>query len=205
MKSNQLAKDQLCAKQERNRQQFDFALHGQRIESRNAEGQLHCEDGPALRTFTFVAYYIDGQRHGPIADIYGSLAYFYKNMRVPQKFHLHPEQLTFEEIITHPNAEVRRAGCEIYGFERMIDEGKFELINADDETKAKLFKAHISADGEEPEELTIVRVIDGTPHPKTGVCKEYILPVPHRMKTCKEAIAWTFYKDEEEYAPAVET
>lgn len=179
--------------------QYDFAPVGKVIEKRNVIGLLHSETEPAYVTYHMLSYWHNGRRHGPNVCRYGTRTYFFKDVLVPPRYILEPDTLTFEEVIKHPNTEVRRVGCEIYGFNRMIEEGKFKCVEEDKNTGAILLSVKLDKN----EEMKIVKVLDGTVH--EGVRKEYFLQVPPRMKTCHEAIAWTFYKTPEEYHPEVET
>lgn len=174
---------------------------GKPVEIRNDDKQLHCATGPAIRTYTYIAHYENGRKHGVHATRWGSLSYYFKGVLVPPKYILEPEKLTFEEVISHPNAEIRRVGCEAYGFDRMEKEKKFELLDHDEETGAKLLKCTCLAKNDEP--LVIVKVLDGTPD-ASGNRKVYTLQVPPDSKRCKEAIAWTFYKNEKDYKPSIE-
>jgi hypothetical protein len=50
----------------------------------------------------------------------------------------------------------------------------------------------------------MVRVKNSTPEPD-GTYKEYFLRVPPTIKTAREAVAWTFEMDENEYKPKFES
>lgn len=180
---------------------------GEVIEVRNDDGRLHCDYGPAYRSRTRCTWYSNGRIHGMDVDIFGSLVYFYNGVRIPRKFFVSPEEITFQEIMTQPNAEVRRVGCEIYGFSRMIDEGHLKLLDRDNDTSAELYKIDIpslvSKASEEDEPIVLVKVLDGTE--VDGQRRVYFLKVPPDMTNCKKAIAWTFYKEEKQYKPLVET
>lgn len=171
-------------------------------ELRNEEGRLHNEDGD----FAFISpyrctQYENGKRNGVDVDKWGSIQYYFRGVLVPPKYILDSKAITFEEIMAEKNTEVRRIGMIIYGFPRMIEEGKFEVLHEDEEIKAELYK-HTNGKDEEP--TVIVRVTDGTPK-YNGEYERYILQVPPDMKTCREAIAWTFRLKPEEYSPEIET
>ena len=168
---------------------------------RDAYGNLHCETGPAYISPTAICHYIEGRRHGASIDIWGTTVYYYRGVMIPNHYATHPEQLTIEEILTNSNTEVRYAGLEIYGYDRMMEERQFELLHHDKKTNAKLLQfKHKGL--EDP--LTIVMVFNSTPE-NNGVHKRYFLMVPPTMKTCSEAIAWTFRKTDDDYHPDVET
>lgn len=60
------------------------------------------------------------------------------------------------------------------------------------------------ADMPNEEPLVMVRVINSTPEPD-GSFRKHWLRVPPTMHRAREAVAWTFQKAEQDYAPAVET
>lgn len=165
---------------------------------RNEEGRLHNEVGPAFRSYTTVQHWQDGRKHGVQVTRYGSKCYFFKGVLVPQHYVEDPKNLTLDEVVEHRNTEVRRVGCEIYGFDRMITEGKFKEIDHDQKTRARLLQSSVIGDNDEA--LTIVKVFDGTDPDKS-----YILQVPPRMTKVHDAIAWTFHKEPQEYKPQSET
>lgn len=170
-------------------------------EHRNLAGETNdTTDGlPGYISPTRVIQYTNGRKHGMDVDIWGTENYFWKGVMVPRRFFTHKDELTIDEIMKNPNAEVRRVGIEIYGFDRAIDEGHFKLVHSDERTGARMYTIEMG-------NLTvqIVRVLDGTELPD-GTRKVYFLQVPPDKKTCREAIAWTFRKEENEYNPAIET
>ena len=54
------------------------------------------------------------------------------------------------------------------------------------------------------ESFCIVRVFNGTVNPD-GTRDIYYLSVPPNMKSVRQAVAWTFYKEEGDYQPVMET
>lgn len=176
------------------------ACFGPKQEFRNEDGQLHRADGPALISPTMLAWYQNGRLHGPKVDIFGSRIYYWRGTLIPKKFFTNPQDLTPEEILSHPNTEVRRVGLEVYGIKRLHEEGKCRVIHSDGEMESELLQFDIS--GEQPS--TFVKVMNSTPEPD-GSRKVYYLSVPPEMKTCREAVAWTFYMKEQDYKPQYET
>lgn len=178
------------------------------IRKYNPAGQMHCETGPAYISQTHCVWYINGRKHGPMVDKWGSRVYYFRNVLVPPKFWTDPESLTVDQVLRYPNAEHRYVGLEIYGFQRMLDEKQFKIIHEDDRTGAKLlqytFKEQEDARRNRLEPLTVVCVINSTPEPD-GHYKRYFLNVPPDMKTCQQAVAWTFGKEENTYKPQIET
>lgn len=155
-------------------------------------------DQPGFRSPIRVTYYQNGRKHGVDVDVFGTLAYYFRGVLVPPKYVLDPKSLTYQEILSNPNTEIRRVGMEIYGFDRLIDDNHAKVKH---QSKGQVL---ISVDIGDTDPMTIVKVLDGTPK-IDGTRKEYFLQVPPTMKTVKEAIAWTFYKQENEYSPEKET
>lgn len=175
---------------------------GPRRETRNEAGELHNEPGgwSIISPFRCIQFE-NGRRHGLDVDKWGSIAHYFRDVLVPAHFLHSPEKVTFEEVLSQRNTEVRRVGMMVYGFERMISEGKFILLDRDDEIDAELYK-HENDQDQEP--TVIVRVTDATPK-EDGEYRQYILQVPPDMVKCREAVAWTFGKKAEEYGPIIET
>jgi hypothetical protein len=168
---------------------------------RNEEGRLHRDNGPAYVSPTTLIHYRNGLRHGKTCDVWGSITYFFDGVRVPKRYVTNPENLTFDEVLTHSNAEVRAIGIRIYGFERMLREERFEVIHIDSKKERMLLKFNAK---DLDESFCVVRVFNSTLE-LNGDRNIYYLMVPPNMKTCQEAVAWTFYKKADDYQPVVET
>jgi hypothetical protein len=147
---------------------------------RIADRQLHCEHGPAV-------IWPDGR-----------CAYFWRGVRVSEKVVLRPFDLSAREIVSERNAEVRRVMVERYGPDRFIQDAGAQLVHTD-ETGA-LYRQDL--EGDEP--LCMVRVLDATPLPD-GTRRAYWLRVPPTVRTAREAVAWTFGLERDDYRPAIET
>jgi hypothetical protein len=87
---------------------------------------------------------------------------------------------------------------ERYGRARFLTESGAAQIHADD--FGILYRKEVT--GDEP--IVMVKVINATPDP-AGTFKDYFLRVPPTMRTAREAVAWTFEKEADAYAPAVQT
>jgi hypothetical protein len=107
---------------------------------------------------------------------------------------LEKEELTARDIIGCRNAEIRRFLFQRYGHERFVKELNTRLIHKDGENELLLIPWR-----KDEEPITLVKVKDST----TG--KVYLLRVPPSMRTCREAVAWTFGMATEEYEPEKET
>jgi hypothetical protein len=167
----------------------------------NEEGNLHRDNGPAFITPTRITHYINGRKHGIDADIYGSLNYYYENIRIPPHFFTKPESLTIEEVLKHTNAEVRYVGMRIIGMDKVLNDKNTKIIHRDEEKDMVLFQF---SGVFESESISYLKVVNSTMEPD-GTFKNYYLCVPPTCKTCREAVAWTFKMDEKEYFPTQET
>jgi hypothetical protein len=166
----------------------------------NEEGNLHKDDGPAYITPTRITWYKNGRKHGMDADKYGSLFYYYENIRVPPHYITNPESLTLQEVLAHVNTEVRFVGMKIVGMDKVMNDKKTKIIHRDEEKGQVLFQ--IKGIFQDP--VCYVKVVNSTQEPD-GTFKDYYLCVPPNVKTCKQAVAWTFRLEEQEYQPEQET
>lgn len=166
----------------------------------NEEGRLHRDDGPAMITPTRVTWYRNGRRHGMDADKFGTIYYYYDNIRVPPHYVTKPESLTLAEVFGNPNAEVRYVGMRAIGMDKVMEDKAVRVIHTDAKKGQVLFE--ISGILKKP--LRYVQVVNSTAEPD-GTYKKYYLCVPPNVRTCKSAVAWTFGMAGKEYAPQQET
>jgi hypothetical protein len=144
-------------------------------------GRLHAQLEPALR---FADGYELHSWHGVTCD---------------KDLIEHPERLTPSDIENESNSEIKRVMMEMFGFERYLTSSFGSLIHQDE--CGILYSRPL---GGRDEPLTMVRVKNSTPEPD-GTYKEYFLRVPPTIKTAREAVAWTFEMDENEYKPKFES
>jgi hypothetical protein len=147
---------------------------------RDERGRLHCQHDAAIR-------YPDGFS---IFAIHG--------VRVPEKVVRSPESLTVLEIESEANAEIRRVMIARYGQERYLMDSGADEIHRDD--FGVLYSKEIP--GDEP--LMMLKVVNATPEPD-GSFKDYFLRVPPTMTRARQAVAWTFGRLENDYAPVFQT
>ena len=166
----------------------------------NEEGNLHKDDGPAYITPTRITWYRNGRKHGLDADKWGSISYYYEGVRIPPHFYTKPENLSITEVLAHTNTEVRYVGIKIVGMDKVLENNRTTIIHKDEEKNQILFQ--IKGIFEEP--VSYVKVVNSTQEPD-GTYKDYYLCVPPDMKTCQQAVAWTFRLEEQEYQPGQET
>jgi len=125
--------------------------------------------------------------------------YYVRGVRVKKKIYLKPHELTAREVVKIRNAEVRRVALEQMGYERFLQQVGYEVkedykvIDSEGDNELILINWR---DDEEPMCLIKVRC------PSAGVY--YTLRVPPGIKTCREALAWTFHMDKKEYNPQEE-
>lgn len=143
-------------------------------------GRLHSSEGPSL-------VFNDGFKE-----------YAWHGLIVEQRLIEEPHSISLEEIDSCSNAELRRVLIERYGQSRYLQDSGAEQIHQDE--CGTLFRKDIP--GDEP--LMMVKVVNSSPEPD-GTFKDYFLRVPPETKTAKQAVAWTFAFDEEDYMPVAES
>lgn len=178
----------------------DMGQFGPMKQYRNEDGNLHRDDGPAWISPTRAIWYQNGRKHGLDCDIHGTIHYYFDNIRIPPHYYTKPETLTVEEVLGHQNAEVRYVGMKALGMDKVLNHKKSKVIHKDKEKNQVLFKI----EGIFNEPVCYVKVVNSTAEPD-GTFKDYYLCVPPTMKTCKEAVAWTFGYEEKEYNPLQES
>ncbi len=145
------------------------------------EGRLHNEDG----------YAISWRDGWGFCSIHGA--------RVPRYVVFEPEKITVDDIDSESNQEVKRIKIDKFGTERYLSEGDAKLLHEDD--FGKLYKKEIDGD----EDLIMVKVVNSSAEPD-GTFKDYFLRVPPHVRTAREAVAWTFEKDDPKtYKPVAES
>jgi len=107
---------------------------------------------------------------------------------------------TYQSIIS--NAISREAGLsrliEFYGWNRYLQRLNAKIISADE--FGTLYRKRFIAG----ESLAILAVKNSTAEPD-GSFKTYYLRVPPHTKTAREAVAWTFAVETDQYRPTIET
>lgn len=128
----------------------------------------------------------DGRNHTKEAleDLLGTIPTLYRVLQ--------GADVSTQDIIGLPNAEIRRAVVEVVGYEKIVDGAEVLDESLIDGT---LLRVPL----EDDEDLVLVHVQD----PSTD--RQYFLRVPPNMKTAKQARAWTFGFDAKDFEPLVET
>jgi hypothetical protein len=84
--------------------------------------------------------------------------------------------------------------------DRVLDSENTTIIHKDKKKNQILFQIK----GIFGEPVSYVKVVNSTQEPD-GTYKDYYLCVPPTVKTCQQAVAWTFRLEEQEYQPEQET
>lgn len=142
----------------------------------NDIGRPHNPKGPALT-------YSDGLR-----------IYSWRGVVISSDLIEKPESITCQRINAEKNAEMRRVLMDIYGESKYLMDSNATKV--DESSYGTLFRLPINLD----EALVMVRVRNSTPEPD-GSYKFYYLRVPPTTTTAKQAVAWTFGLEENQYNP----
>jgi hypothetical protein len=138
----------------------------------NENSVLHNQTGPAV-------LYADGFS-----------IYSWNGVSVPEEWIENPESLDAHTILTWENTEQRRVGCEIIGWNKILNSLDATIINKDDDPKiGTLYQAEFEGNQEK-----FLQVLCGTG-------RTFVLPVPPTMTTALEANAWTFGFDVNDFIP----
>ena len=128
----------------------------------------------------------------------GFEVYSWHGRRVPREIIMEPEKIAVARIESERNVEIRTILVERYGLSRFIADSGAQVIHQDE--CGTLYRKDFPLD----EPLAVVMVTNSTPEPD-GTHKHYFLRVPPTVATAREAVAWTFRMDPDEYAPEMET
>ena len=125
---------------------------------------LHAEDRPSI-------LYRDG-----------FAVYSWHGQRVPRDWIMNKESLTPEMALGQENTEMRRAACEIIGWNKILEKLNYRLIEEDDDPMiGRLVEVDLPDAG--AERFLMVRC---------GTGRDFALPVDPSCNTALEANAWTF-------------
>ncbi len=135
---------------------------------------------------------VDNQRrlHNEHAPAFVWLAdvklYFWHGVLVPPAWITDKQSLTAADALGQTNVELRRAACEIVGWDNTLDQLKARTIERDeDPTIGELVEVSLPDAGREK----FLRVTCGTG-------RRFAIPVPPNMETALQANAWTFGFDD---------
>jgi hypothetical protein len=145
----------------------------------DARARLHGADSPALQ-------YRDGWS-----------AYAWKGVQVPAWTIEHPERVTRSDLANTFDPVLRNCLIEIMTPERFIESGGPARVSQDD--TGVLWRKLWGYRGVTIGSWTAVEVVNGTAE-SDGSRKRYVLRVPSRMRSAREAVAWTYGLTAEQYA-----
>jgi hypothetical protein len=145
----------------------------------DAVARLHCSDDPALQ-------YPDDWSH-----------YAWKGVEVPGWMIEQPETITPHAVADVLDPVVRNCMIEIMTPERFVRMGGASRVS-EDETGV-LWRKLWGFRGVTIGSWTAVEVVNGTTE-ADGSHRRYVLRVPSRMRTAREAVAWTYGLTPEHYA-----
>ena len=133
-------------------------VHVETIEGRH---RLHRADGPAVES-----------------DI--EPLYFWHGVLIPAEWIEQRDTLAASEIFKEQNAETRRAGCEIIGWDRVLDGIDAKLIDNDGDPQiGALYEGQIPG----ATKCTFLKV-------QCGTGRTFVIPTPSGLKSAIAAQAW---------------
>jgi hypothetical protein len=124
--------------------------------------RLHCSDGPAIAWQNWELY-------------------FWRGVEVPRRWVMEPDTVTAAEVLGTENAEQRRAGAEIVGWDKLLASVPHRVVDEDEPEIGVL----IHADLPDAPGSAFLRV-------KCGTGRTFALPVPPTIRTARAANAWTY-------------
>ena len=145
----------------------------------DAEGRPHAEDGPAMRW----------------AD--GSEVYAWRG-RVVERSLVCVRPLTPAFIAAERDPDRQSVLVERYGLGRFLAETGAIAVHADE--CGQLYRLHQL----QGEPIAAVHVVNASPEPD-GSFRDFWLRVPPTVQTAREAVAWTFGLQEQEYRPMAQS
>lgn len=186
--------------------QAKYFNEGEKIVTVNYENNL--KEGIERRyTRNGVLYaeipFIHGHRHG-ISKYYKvdanngiTRAAYIDDIRVPLELYENPEKITMQVIMDEGNIELRRVLIGLMGYERFLSQLPGKIIDRSGEYS--LHKIDQVIDNDFRYDISLLKVRCAS----TGAW--YVLRVPPFIKTCLEALAWTFTLETGEYILDEET
>lgn len=122
----------------------------------------------------------------------------WRGVAVSRRMIFEPDTFSAEEILAEQNAEIRRVMMERYGYDRLFEEAKAEVLDEDVDAGGERRLLRMPVPGDEDLVCVAVRC------PSTG--HRFVLRVPPSMRSCRQAIAWTAgFDNPEYYQPEIET
>lgn len=126
--------------------------------------------------------------------------YMNNGVALSEQIAMRPNELAVEQINGEQNVEVRRIMIQQYGTEKYLEDSGAQAIDSDP-AYGVLYRKEQTMD----EPIVMVKVINATPEPDGSSPKAYFLRVPPYIATAKEAVAWTFNMEGNEYEPSAQS
>jgi hypothetical protein len=123
---------------------------------------------------------------------------FWRGVDIDARIAFHPETITVHEILHEWNVERRRVLLERVDLAWFLSHAGARVLDVDRDAGGERRLLLVSMPGDEDLVCVSVRC------PSTR--KRHVLRVPPRMRTCRQAVAWTAgFKVPEQYRPVVES
>ncbi|BDI31280.1 hypothetical protein CCAX7_33310 [Capsulimonas corticalis] len=122
----------------------------------------------------------------------------WRGVPIDARIAFHPETITAREVLGTTNAELRRVLLERMGYERFLSDAHADELDRDTDPggERRLLRVPMIND----EALVCISVLC----PSTG--RQYIIRVPPRTRTCRQAAAWIAgFDNTDDYRPIMET
>ncbi|MDA8708267.1 hypothetical protein N9M10_02735 [Hellea sp.] len=137
--------------------------------------RLHCETGPAIS-------YPDGFQISAWHGVAFPEDWIEQKPEARQAFRIR-------------NAEQRRVACEMIGWDNVLKDMKAKTLNRDKDPEIGELVS-LKGFGDDDEKFLRVRC---------GTGRDFVLPVPPEMTTARQANAWTWGLEADQYTPEVRT
>jgi hypothetical protein len=179
-----------------------FAPH----QLRDRDNLLHCPDGPAVVFEDGTQAYFWRGTHAPAAWFPEPTKEWRQQHRAcPRPLpRLTPHELPAPlDGLTLNNIELRRVACELLGWDAIVSALKPTTIDVDpDPTIGTLLRVKLpGANPWEYERMPAQQFL----RVQCGTGRTFSLAVPPEMRTARQANAWTYGLEPDEYAPEVRT
>jgi hypothetical protein len=143
--------------------EFTIATERPCILTRDVQGRLHGETGPAIS-------WPDGWS-----------LHYWRGTKVPRAWIENPSELDPRVALEHENIELRRCAAEIIGWQKVLDLLQPTTIDADVDPQIGVL-LEVNLEGVPSRFLKVL----------CGTGRTFVLPVPAEMTTARAANAWTF-------------
>ena len=112
----------------------------------------------------------------------GWALYHWHGVVVPRRWIEDKASVTARDVLAEPNTEQRRAGMEIIGWDRAIEELHAVTVDVDDDPQIGTLLRCDLPDAPGSQFLKV----------RCGTGRTFVLPIPPTVKTALEANAWTY-------------